>query len=335
MGGLVGRSSNTVLENNYVYGDISATGYAGAVAADMEDYTSADKNYYAEGSVEGPVGMAIGNVSLTDASSFSGSGNQVMLANPVYNGVDNLTLALNNWVREQNAAGAHFKTWRSDLDNVNNGYPVFGTPDMIPVVTNRLVEGCDEVVVDGILYSYDTVVSSHSVDYNEMVDSTVTTTIRLHATQYTALSDTATYGNDYEGHGFTITADELHMLGITLGDADSVSIILHDTLTTAFGCDSIVTLTLTFYAKQDDIPQVKESVTTINVYPNPTTGVVTIDAEEMSHVEIYDNEGRRLQDYDAHNRNTLTIDISPYASGIYFVRIHTPHGVTIQKLLKR
>lgn len=335
MGGLVGRSSNTVLENNYVYGDISATGYAGALAADMEDYTSADKNYYAEGSVEGPVGMAIGNVSLTDASSFSGSGNQVMLANPVYNGVDNLTLALNKWVREQNAAGAHFKTWRSDLDNVNNGYPVFGTPDMIPVVTNRLVEGCDEVVVDGILYSYDTVVSSHSVDYNEMVDSTVTTTIRLHATQYTALSDTATYGNDYEGHGFTITADELHMLGITLGDADSVSIILHDTLTTAFGCDSIVTLTLTFYASQDDIPQVIESVTTINVYPNPTTGVVTIDAEEMSHVEIYDNEGRRLQDYDAHNRNTLTIDISPYASGIYFVRIHTPHGVTIQKLIKR
>lgn len=335
MGGLVGRSSNTVLENNYVYGDISATGYAGAVAADMEDYTSADKNYYAEGSVEGPVGMAIGNVSLTDASSFLGSGNQVILANPVYNGVDNLTLALNKWVREQNAAGAHFKTWRSDLDNVNNGYPVFGTPDMIPVVTNRLVEGCDEVVVDGILYSYDTVVSSHSVDYNEMVDSTVTTTIRLHATQYTSLSDTATYGNDYEGHGFTITADELHMLGITLGDADSVSIILHDTLTTAFGCDSIVTLTLTFYASQDDIPQVIESVTTINVYPNPTTGVVTIDAEEMSHVEIYDNEGRRLQDYDAHNRNTLTIDISPYASGIYFVRIHTPHGVTIQKLIKR
>lgn len=335
MGGLVGRSSNTVLENNYVYGNLSATGYAGAVAADMEDYTSADKNYYAEGSVEEPVGMAIGNVSLTDASSFSGSGNQVMLANPVYNGVDNLTLALNKWVREQNAAGAHFKTWRSDLDNVNNGYPVFGTPDMIPVVTNRLVEGCDEVVVDGILYSYDTVVSSHSVDYNEMVDSTVTTTIRLHATQYTALSDTATYGNDYEGHGFTITADELHMLGITLGDADSVSIILHDTLTTAFGCDSIVTLTLTFYASQDYIPQVIESVTTINVYPNPTTGVVTIDAEEMSHVEIYDNEGRRLQDYDAHNRNTLTIDISPYASGIYFVRIHTPHGVTIQKLIKR
>ena len=54
----------------------------------------------------------------------------------------------------------------------------------------------------------------------------------------------------------------------------------------------------------------------------------------MTHVEVYDNEGRRLQDYNAYGSNKVTVDMSRYVSGVYFVRVHSPHGVTIQKVIK-
>ena len=72
----------------------------------------------------------------------------------------------------------------------------------------------------------------------------------------------------------------------------------------------------------------------MNVYPNPTINVLHVEAEKMSHVEVYDNEGRRLQDYDADGKNLLTIDMTPYVSGVYFVRVHTPKNVVILKVIK-
>ena len=123
------------------------------------------------------------------------------------------------------------------------------------------------------------------------------------------------------------------MLDQTIGTEGRASIILHDTLTTAFGCDSIVSLTLTFTGSREDPPSV-ETEFSVNVYPNPTTSVVHVETKEMSHVEVYDNEGRRLQDYDANGSSKITIDMTTYVSGVYFVRVHTPEGVVIQKVIK-
>jgi hypothetical protein len=102
---------------------------------------------------------------------------------------------------------------------------------------------------------------------------------------------------------------------------------------TAFGCDSIVTLTLTFTGSPDEPPLV-ETEFNVNVYPNPTTSIVNVEAEGMTHVEVYDNEGRRLQDYDAAGRDKITIDMTKYVSGVYFVRVHSPKTVLIQKVIK-
>ena len=32
--------------------------------------------------------------------------------------------------------------------------------------------------------------------------------------------------------------------------------------------------------------------------------------------------------------NKVTVDMTPYVTGVYFVRVHSPHGVTIQKVIK-
>ena len=110
-------------------------------------------------------------------------------------------------------------------------------------------------------------------------------------------------------------------------------LVLTDTLQTDFGCDSVVSLTLTFTGNVD-IADVVTSAE-VNVYPNPTSSIVHVAADDLYHVELYDNEGRRLQDYDAQGKPLVTLDIERFASGVYYLRVHTKNGVTIQKVIKR
>ncbi len=332
MGGIVGHAENTVLENNYVYGSMNGSDQEGGVAASMGNNSRADKNYYAQGDARQGVGMVSDNASVSDIASFRGKGNQVTLEEPVY-GVSNLTRVLNKWVREHNAEGGNYKTWRSDLEGTNNGYPVFGEPDMIPVNAHETIDGCEVVVLGGVTYTRDTVITTRVIDNDEMIDSTLTATIRLHYGTQTALFDSALLADGYDGYGFSISPSELELLNLTLDSAGHVSLVFSDTLTTVYGCDSIVTLTLTFTGDPDQ--PIVETVTTVKVYPNPTTSVVNVETDEMSHVEVYDNEGRKLQDYDAAGRKKVVVDMTSFVTGIYFVRVHTPNEVIIQKVIKQ
>ena len=166
-----------------------------------------------------------------------------------------------------------------------------------------------------------------------MIDSSVTALISIHYGTHTELSDTATIGEDYWSHGFVVSAAESMLLRRTIDSIGYANIILSDTLSTEYGCDSIVSLTLTFRGNVD-LDDVEQN-NLVNVYPNPTSNIVNVAAEGMIHVEFYDNEGRKLQDYDSHGQNSITFSVAKYASGIYYLRIHTLQGVTIIKLIKR
>ena len=234
-------------------------------------------------------------------------------------------------MREHNANGGNYMTWRSDLEGVNGNFPLFGVPDLIPVNATATLDGCGEVLLDDIVYTSDTVVTSHVVDSIEMIDSTLTATIRLHYGTETFLSDSASLDEGYYDNGFALSSYDLQSLEMTHDSAGHSLIILHDTLSTAYGCDSVVTLTLVFANGQDP----NEEGSKVNAYPNPTISVVYVEADGMSHVEVYDNEGRRLQDYDAANTSKITVDMRPYPSGIYFIRVHMPKEVVIQKIIKQ
>ncbi|MCR5445032.1 MAG: T9SS type A sorting domain-containing protein [Bacteroidales bacterium] len=330
-GGLVGYAKNTVIENNYVYGTIEGEDTEGGVGAVFDDGTSANHNYYESSSSTKSVGQHRGTASSSQNTTFSGSGNQVLLDDAEY-GVNNLTRVLNIWVRTH---GENYNTWRSDLDGANHGYPVFGTPDMIPVVDSLTVTGCDSVEWDGITYLFDDEVVNHIVDSVMMVDSTHTLRIVVHHATREQVSDSVDLGDSYSGYGFYLTATEVALLQATMQLHGSATIMLHDTLQSELtGCDSIITLQLTVNRKQGIVEASNEFQ--LRVYPNPTTSRVTIEASEaMSHVELYDNEGRRLQDYNTRNTETTTIDVSHYPTGAYYLRVHTADNVTIQKLIKK
>lgn len=329
VGGLVGYAKNSILENNYFYGDVAAVDASSGVASVLEG-GSADGNYYQLGSAERAVATSRGDATLKNTATFAGKGNQVTLAQYVH-GRNNLTRVLNAWVREHNANGGSYMTWRSDLEGVNGNFPLFGVPDLIPVNATATLDGCGEVLLGDIVYTSDTVVTSHVVDSIEMIDSTLTATIRLHYGTEIFLSDSASLDEGYYDNGFALSSYDLQSLEMTHDSAGHSLIILHDTLSTAYGCDSVVTLTLVFANGQDP----NEEGSKVNAYPNPTISVVYVEADGMSHVEVYDNEGRRLQDYDATNTSKITVDMRPYPSGIYFIRVHMPKEVVIQKIIKQ
>ena len=68
----------------------------------------------------------------------------------------------------------------------------------------------------------------------------------------------------------------------------------------------------------------------ISIYPNPTTGIVNIDAEGLNKVVVYDVTGRIMMSV----ANESTIDISNLEAGVYFFSVETENGSAMKKLVK-
>lgn len=68
----------------------------------------------------------------------------------------------------------------------------------------------------------------------------------------------------------------------------------------------------------------------VKLYPNPTTGIVNIEAEGIKDIEVMDIAGRTVLTTDK-----STFDMSTLANGVYMVRINTESGSTTQKVVKR
>jgi hypothetical protein len=68
----------------------------------------------------------------------------------------------------------------------------------------------------------------------------------------------------------------------------------------------------------------------INIYPNPTTGIVNIDADGLNKVVVYDVTGRMMMSV----ANESTIDISNLEAGVYFFSVETENGSAMKKLVK-
>lgn len=68
-----------------------------------------------------------------------------------------------------------------------------------------------------------------------------------------------------------------------------------------------------------------------SLYPNPTTGRLAIYADALQQVELLDLNGRLLNKFGA----TSSLDLSPYAPGLYLLRLTTATGVTTQKVIKQ
>ena len=75
---------------------------------------------------------------------------------------------------------------------------------------------------------------------------------------------------------------------------------------------------------------VNELENSLKLYPNPTSGLLSIEGEGMASVEVYNTVGQRvmLQNVDG---NSVQINTEALNNGIYFVRIHANDGTVLNR----
>ena len=69
-----------------------------------------------------------------------------------------------------------------------------------------------------------------------------------------------------------------------------------------------------------------------NIYPNPTTGIFTIEGKNIQSVEITNIRGQTIKQLTIHNLQ-FTIDLSNQAKGVYMIKIVTDKGTIIKKVV--
>ena len=68
-----------------------------------------------------------------------------------------------------------------------------------------------------------------------------------------------------------------------------------------------------------------------NLYPNPTSGIVTIEAEGMQRLVVVNELGQVVFDAET-NGDTETLNMSQFGVGVYMVRIYTENGMSVKRV---
>ena len=79
----------------------------------------------------------------------------------------------------------------------------------------------------------------------------------------------------------------------------------------------------------DDCLSISEAdATLIKLFPNPSTGMFTVDAGNsvIERIEVYDNAGRLVEVLESIQASTLTMDLSKHSRGMYTLAVKTNHG---------
>ena len=188
--------------------------------------------------------------------------------------------------------------------------------------------GCDSIVTLNLTINYtktfiDSIVACDSYTWIDGVTYTSSDTTAKDTLVTAGGCDSVVTLNltiDYSKSSIdTIDANDSYtwINGVTYTSSNTTAT---DTLVASNGCDSIVSLNLTIVSTVGiDNPAILSNV---KVYPNPTNGKLTIDAENFEDVEVYDTSGRLII-----KSSLKTIDLEEQSKGLYLLKINA-NGTT-------
>jgi CubicO group peptidase (beta-lactamase class C family) len=115
----------------------------------------------------------------------------------------------------------------------------------------------------------------------------------------------------------------LNMVVVRMGESSDLSPV------------PVVLDTLIWHELNQIICQTTQSINTsqlpdFSVWPNPSTGSVTIEGSGMSdemRITITDSRGKVVK----YQRNDNTIELQQHDAGLYFITVETPHGKAVRK----
>ena len=81
---------------------------------------------------------------------------------------------------------------------------------------------------------------------------------------------------------------------------------------------------------QINVTNVTENTET-RVYPNPTTGIVNIEANGMNHITVVNALGQTVLDTNI-SGDQYQMNLGQFTAGVYMVRITTESGVSVKRV---
>ena len=220
------------------------------------------------------------------------------------------------------------------------------------------VSACDSYTWHDSTYTASTLNSQFSTLNSAGCDSV--TTLHLTINYSTSATETVTACDSYTWHGTTYTISSIDSITSTnSAGCDSVSTLhltinystrdtIVDSATNSYtwngntytesgeylfegqteaGCDSIIVLQLTITQVGINIAESNN----IALYPNPTSGKITIVADDVEKVEVFDQNGRIAANF----KDTNEIDIHDLPTGAYTLRITLHNGSAVKRVIKQ
>ena len=95
----------------------------------------------------------------------------------------------------------------------------------------------------------------------------------------------------------------------------------------------VTTYVLDYEVIESDGTNVEEVAFDSNVYPNPAQEFVMVESSEANYVEVVDVYGRVV--FATEMCESVKVDMSDFASGIYFVKLQANGATSVQKIMKK
>ena len=206
------------------------------------------------------------------------------------------------------------------------------------------VDACDSYEWDGIVYTesgiYERIYTDiHGCDSTVVIDLGVMTApvietingntevdVRLSPTSvYTTAPSNGTFWSLDPEEAGTVVVEE-GIATITWSDTFKGEVILHVWALGYCGQDES---NMTINVKNST--DVNENNINANIYPNPTAGIVTIEAEGLQHLTVTSVLGQTVYDQEVEGEKAL-IDMAQFGVGTYLVRIQTESGMTTKRV---
>ncbi len=246
------------------------------------------------------------------------------------------------------------------------------TLDTIINATNGICNGLIDIIVTGgtvpLSYSWNTGDTTENLNnlcagyysitvtdtnncqvYDDFIieneyDSTITTFVDTATTIIdTCLFNTSIPVDSASIYGFDIISPDsaiTHWVFWQAGSPIYLDVIVHYTIGTnliylEIICISKTTNIYKFYGVFNSTTvgiQNAKKILNLRIYPNPTTGKITVRAEDIESIEVYDITGKHLTGFE--NLSGLKeIDLSTQPKGMYIIKVRTSKGVVVRKVV--
>ena len=173
--------------------------------------------------------------------------------------------------------------------------------------------GCDSLTwIDGITYTSSNNTATYALSTSNNCDSIIILNLNLLESTSAQISDTSNLGVSYDFNG-------------TILDSNGIYVQI---LTNSVGCDSIITLDLTFISGIESQLENK-----IHIYPNPGKDQLTISSDVVIGKLFLRNLQGKIVKNTLVNKNKLKLDISDLNSGIYILEFNNGSIIWNKKII--